>query len=451
MDINEKIGIKEKICFAFANMGNIPVTALVNSFLLIFYTNVVGLDPGACATLFLIARILDGVNDPIVGFLVDHFPNTKHGHFRVTLIIGSALCSLNYLLLWFGPMMVTSFKLGIAYISYLLLGILFPVMDISLNSLLPVMTYDAKERDKLSSLKGTIYLLGSLAVGVIGPLVIGDTAVSGGYVLLVAGAALIIFLFSFIGALGVKERVKAAPGQSYSIKDLYHIILKRPVFVTFLASLLYTTGSYVSSTVSSYNYTYIIGNFTMMSAISMVTVVAMFPGIILSGVLTKKIGKKYTYAIGLLACMCIPMLRLINVVSIPILVVTSALASCGAGIIVPQLYSIQADNTDYIELETGKRAEGAIASLSSFVTKCGMGLGGALPGYILAAAGFQKDAAVQTEGVKMAIITCCTWIPFVLAIIAVILFLTMYPLTKEKLKEQNQKIAEIRKQSNKGL
>ena len=47
MSSNEKIGLKEKISFAFANMGNIPVTALVNSFLLIFYTNVVGLDP-AC-------------------------------------------------------------------------------------------------------------------------------------------------------------------------------------------------------------------------------------------------------------------------------------------------------------------------------------------------------------------------------------------------------------------
>ena len=449
MSSNEKIGLKEKISFAFANMGNIPVTALVNSFLLIFYTNVVGLDPAACATLFLIARILDGVNDPIVGYVVDHFPNTKHGHFRVTLMIGSFLCALNYLLLWFGPMMATGFKLGIAYISYLLLGILFPVMDISLNSLLPVMTSDARERDKLSGLKGTIYLLGSLAVGVVGPLVIGDTSKSGGYIALVAGAAVIIFLFSFIGAWGVKERIKAAPGQSYSIKDLYRIITKKPVIVIFLASLLYTTSSYVSSTVSTYNYIYIIGDFSMMSAISMVTVVAMFPGIILSGILSTRIGKKYTYVIGLLACLCFPMLRLINVVSIPVLIISSALASCGAGIIVPQLYSIQADNTDYVELETGKRAEGAIASLSSFVTKCGMGLGGALPGYILAAAGFQKDAAVQTETVKSAIILCCTWIPFVLAIVAAALIITLYPLTKEKLEEQNRKITEIRARTEK--
>ena len=430
MSSNEKIGLKEKISFAFANMGNIPVTALVNSFLLIFYTNVVGLDPAACATLFLIARILDGVNDPIVGYVVDHFPNTKHGHFRVTLMIGSFLCALNYLLLWFGPMMATGFKLGIAYISYLLLGILFPVMDISLNSLLPVMTSDARERDKLSGLKGTIYLLGSLAVGVVGPLVIGDTSKSGGYIALVAGAAVIIFLFSFIGAWGVKERIKAAPGQSYSIKDLYRIITKKPVLVIFLASLLYTTSSYVSSTVSTYNYIYIIGDFSMMSAISMVTVVAMFPGIILSGILSTRIGKKYTYVIGLLACLCFPMLRLINVVSIPVLI-------------------IQADNTDYVELETGKRAEGAIASLSSFVTKCGMGLGGALPGYILAAAGFQKDAAVQTETVKSAIILCCTWIPFVLAIVAAALIITLYPLTKEKLEEQNRKITEIRARTEK--
>ena len=87
------------------------------------------------------------INDPLVGFIIDHLPTRKMGHFRPTLILGTILCSVNFLLLWFGPMLSTSGKLAIAYVSYILLGVLFPVMDISLNSLLPVMTEDMNYRN----------------------------------------------------------------------------------------------------------------------------------------------------------------------------------------------------------------------------------------------------------------------------------------------------------------
>lgn len=123
----DKVTLKEKISYVFVNLGNIPITTLISSYLLIFYTTVCGMNPAACATLFLIARILDGLNDPLVGFIIDHLPNTKYGHFRPSLIIGTILCSLNYLLLWFGPMMASAGKLAIAYVSYLLIGVLFPI------------------------------------------------------------------------------------------------------------------------------------------------------------------------------------------------------------------------------------------------------------------------------------------------------------------------------------
>lgn len=98
----DKIKFKEKLAYATVNFGNIPIMTIINGYLLIFYTNICGLSPAACATLFLIARILDGLNDPLVGFVIDHCPNTKFGHFRPTLIVGTILCSANFLMLWFG-------------------------------------------------------------------------------------------------------------------------------------------------------------------------------------------------------------------------------------------------------------------------------------------------------------------------------------------------------------
>ena len=73
----DKIKFKEKLAYATVNFGNIPIMTIINGYLLIFYTNICGLSPAACATLFLIARILDGLNDPLVGFVIDHLPNTK--------------------------------------------------------------------------------------------------------------------------------------------------------------------------------------------------------------------------------------------------------------------------------------------------------------------------------------------------------------------------------------
>ena len=154
----DKIKMREKLSFAMANFGNIPIMTLINGYLLIFYTNICGLSPAACATLFLIARFLDAINDPLVGFMIDHLPTRKMGHFRPTLILGTILCSVNFLLLWFGPMLSTSGKLAIAYVSYILLGVLFPVMDISLNSLLPVMTEDMNYRN--TSIVGLAAALG---------------------------------------------------------------------------------------------------------------------------------------------------------------------------------------------------------------------------------------------------------------------------------------------------
>lgn len=84
-------------------------------------------------------------------------------------------------------------KLAIAYVSYILLGVLFPVMDISLNSLLPVMTEDMKERNSLSSIKGLAYVIRALVIGVAAPLILGDTSNKQGYINLVLIMTAVIF------------------------------------------------------------------------------------------------------------------------------------------------------------------------------------------------------------------------------------------------------------------
>lgn len=439
--MNDKVTLKEKVCYAFANLGNIPIQTILGSYLLIFYTNVVGLSPASCATLFLVARVLDGLNDPFVGFAIDHIPTTKHGHFRPTLIIGTFLCSLNFLLLWFGPMMATSGKLIIAYITYLLIGVLFPVMDISLNSMLPVMTTDMDERNALSSLKGFVYMVGMFAINMIAPIIIGNTTEKDGYIRLILIATIVIVVFSVGGALGLKERVQAKAGnKQYGLKDLIKILGAKPVAVTFLSTLVYMVGVYVMNTTLAYFFTYIIGNLTLISIVSIVQLVALLPATIFVGVMIGKIGKKNSYICGLALIGIALLIRLIDVKNIPILMISTALSGFASGLCMPLTYGIQADNTDYIELKLGIHAEAAVAALSSFITKCGMGIGGAIPGYLLAVVGFDAAAQTQSPAVQSAIIGCAIVVPAILSIVGAIIFAIGYPLTKEKLEVQTSEI-----------
>lgn len=440
----DKIKMREKLSFAMANFGNIPVMTLINGYILIFYTNICGLSPAACATLFLIARFLDAINDPLVGFIIDHLPTRKMGHFRPTLILGTILCSANFLLLWFGPMLSTSGKLAIAYVSYILLGVLFPVMDISLNSLLPVMTEDMKERNSLSSIKGLAYVIGALVIGVAAPLILGDTSNKQGYINLVLIMTAVIFFFSIIGTMGVKERVKPQMENSYSVKELFKILSQKPVYITFLAVLLYSIGSNIVNAANTYFYTYIFEDLTLASIITLITCVTVFPATMVIGNLIGRFGKKKMYAIGLALAGLAPIIRLLDVRSIPLLIVSVLIAGIGAGFAAPLNYGIQADNTDYIEMSMGIRAEGAVASLSSFVSKCAMGIGGAIPGYLLQLAGFDSKAAVQNDDVINVIVLCVLILPAIVNVVAIVIFSKGYPITKEKLNEQTYLLREKR-------
>lgn len=440
----DKIKMREKLSFAMANFGNIPIMTLINGYLLIFYTNICGLSPAACATLFLIARFLDAINDPLVGFIIDHLPTRKMGHFRPTLILGTILCSVNFLLLWFGPMLSTSGKLAIAYVSYILLGVLFPVMDISLNSLLPVMTEDMKERNSLSTIKGLAYVIGALVIGVAAPLILGDTSNKQGYINLVLIMTAVIFFFSIIGTMGIKERVKPQMENSYSVKELFKILSQKPVYITFLAVLLYSIGSNIVNAANTYFYTYIFEDLTLASIITLITCVAVFPATMVIGNLIGRFGKKKMYAIGLALAGLAPIIRLLDVRSIPLLIVSVLIAGIGAGFAAPLNYGIQADNTDYIEVSMGIRAEGAVASLSSFVSKCAMGIGGAIPGYLLQLAGFDSKAAVQNDDVINVIVLCVLILPAIVNVVAIVIFSKGYPITKEKLNEQTYLLREKR-------
>ena len=445
-----EIKIGEKLSFAFVNIGNIPIMTLISTFLLIFYVDIVGLNLFAIAALFLIARVIDGIDDPISGYIIDHLPNTRWGRFRPYLIIGSLICSLNYILLWLGPSMATTGKLVIAYVSYILIGITFDFMDVPLNSMIPVMTTTIKDRNTLSGIKGLSYIIGILLISVIAvPIIELFTTPRDGYHFLIILTAIIVFGLTLVGTLGIKERVPQLKKEKYHLKDLYKIIGTRPVLASFVKNIFGNVGFACSTAMLIFFVTYVLGSPILYSIAILLFMIGAIIGAIISTPTAHRIGKKTLFVIGSFILGAIQVLILfIPSIQVSFILIALCIGGIGYGIGIAIAYGIAADNVDYVEWKQGYRTEAAIASLNSFVTKASMGIGSALAAFILAVTGYVPNVA-QTEQAIQGIYLGTFLLPGLLTIIGAIFFLFTFPLTKEKNQEITLELSKRREISNK--
>ena len=379
---------KERISYFIVNCGNIPIMTIVNAYLSIFYTDTLKMDAKVVGTMFLIARIFDGVNDPFIGYFIDRSPNSKFGKFRRTLIIGTILCTLNYAVVWMGPAYVPdSMKVLVAYISYMLLGVTFPVMDISLNSMLPVMTSDMGERNFLATLKNFAYGIGGGIFSLFIPLVLGkfNSSVTGYNVVNIIAMVMIVSC-SIGGILGVRQHVEPSKDSGYRFKDILKIVTMKPLVAFFIGGLIIQTGMVFIATSNAYFATYALGSIGKLSVLNLVAAVG-GPISLLALPAAKKIGKRKVYVYGMIAggLGCLVRLFAVNSQTSGLIAACVSTAIFNSGISFAQLlyYSIQADNIDYIDYKLGLRAEGIIAASTSMLTKICNGLGGAFTLYVL--------------------------------------------------------------------
>ena len=120
------------------------------------------------------------------------------------------------------------------------------------------------------------------------------------------------------------------------------------------------------------------------------------------------------------------------------------LATLGASAFNMLMWAFITDLIDHTEVKTGERNDATVYGLISFIRKLGKAIGGAITGYALTFIGYDSLASVQTEGVKEGIYALSTLFPGVCYIIAALLMIFVYPLTKKVVEENIEKLAKLR-------
>ena len=157
------VRVGEKVGYALGDVASNFFWKTFETFLLFFYTDVFGISAAAAGTMFLVTRIWDAVNDPIMGSIADR-TRTRFGRFRPYLLWGALPLAAAGVLTFTTPGLSGSGKLVWAYVTYVGMMMAYTAINIPYSALMGVVTADSQARTSLASFRFVGAFTGGLLV-----------------------------------------------------------------------------------------------------------------------------------------------------------------------------------------------------------------------------------------------------------------------------------------------
>lgn len=353
------------------------------SYLSYYLSSVLGLQEGFLLLITPLARIWDGINDPMMGTLVDN-TRTKHGKYRPWILIG-ALCNAVVLFLLFTSFGMSGLPLYIYIgVMYILWGMTNTMADIPYWSMVPSFTSEEKERNLVATIARTFSGIGQGIISILTPIICpllstGITDAKGysasGFSRWAGICGVALVFFALVCVLLTKEtNVVYGEKKKFSLKQIFTVIKNNDQLVVFIIfAMLSNAGWYLTSSTAVYYFTDTLGNSKLQSLFQTIGTVGSVLGLLVVPVLSKWFSKRTTYTISLstaivgYALMLItgPILKL-NVV---IMDVCYILASVGVSSMFVSQTIFLADIVDYGEYKNGERNESITFSMKGFLQK----------------------------------------------------------------------------------
>jgi GPH family glycoside/pentoside/hexuronide:cation symporter len=448
---SQNISLKEKIGYALGDTASNLFFQTFILFITIFYTDIFGISAKAVSVMFLITKIWDAVNDPMMGMIADR-TETRWGKFRPYILWFAIPFGLIGVLTFTTPNLSTTGRLVYAYVTYTLLMMLYTVINVPYSALMGVITSNARVRTIVSQFRFVAAFLGGLIVQysvlrMVQRFGKGNDALGWRLAMTILSVLAVILLF--ITFASTRERVKPPKGQKTRLKDdLRDLSKNKPWLMIGGATIFQLTYILIRTSCIMYYFTYFVQNQqvmlfgklysfsykSMVSAFFMAGSVVTIVGSILASWFSKVLGKRNTYA-GFLGASGIfaALFFFLKPNDVILMFVFQFLVSFALGPVSVLQWAMYTDTADYSELETGRRATGLVMSASLFALKFGVALGASILAWLLSVYGYQpnvQQTAQSLLGIRLAISVYAA-IPALIG--AGIMF--FYPLTNERMVE----------------
>lgn len=447
-------GIKDKVGYLLGDLGNDFSFQMAASYLMVFYTKVLGLAAGMVGTLFLAARLVDAFTDVGMGNLCDNAKQQRGGRFRPWVKRMAIPVALSSVLMYNYFVADWSYGAKMAYviITYILWGsICYTGINIPYGSMASVITGDAGERTSLSTYRTMGAMFAGVFVGIVTPMIVyvkdaeGNSVPDGMRFLLVAVVFAVFAIICYYCCYKMcQERIELPKVEKTDkntlFTDLKDLIKDRAFIAVMLGALLSLVANLSISSLNQYLFLDYFGNTGYIAAVSVISLVAMLLVAPFGGKITRKYGKKEAGAISLLLTAVIYILIYFFHIKNPVVyLIWLFFGYLAVGYYTVVTWAYLSDVIDNYQVQTGRRKDGTVYAVYSFSRKLGQALAGGIGGWALAIIGYNETAKVQTEAVRESIYAISMWIPAVSFLVGGLLLLFMYPLTRAKV-EKNQRI-----------
>ena len=433
-------GVKDEIGYVFGDMAGSFVNLFVDAYFLIFCTNVLGISAGWMGTLFLVARLWDAINDPIMGSFPDRWMIGKSGDkfkpwikiFMLPLALSGVLCFFNV------PLEGIALHAYVAF-AYVLYGMSYTGTSMPFGAMASVVSDDPIQRSKLSRARS----IGGTIVGIVGlsivPVVCFDKQSNilperFTLIAVIFGVLSIISYFVLLNFTQERIRQNSEKAEKFNYgKVLKATVHNRPligVMVATLGSMLFITGS---NQVRSYIFKEYYARTDVMSIISLATIpilVICFP---LVPKLVAKFGKKATLMAAIVSSTVFSVIPVVmEIKNVYIYSALVVLGTIGQTVFTMLIWALVTDCLDYSEWKFNERSDGSMYSLYTFSRKIGSTIASTGVSFGLAAIGFVSGSnVVQTAEAVNGIYFLVNIIPVVTCALELIGVGLIFNLNKE--------------------
>jgi GPH family glycoside/pentoside/hexuronide:cation symporter len=409
MDVKAaKLSIKEKVGYSLGDSAYNFYFQMAMMFMLFFYTDIFGISAAVVGTMFLVSRIWDAVNDPMIGAFADR-TETRWGKFRPWILFSAVPFAIAGILAFTTVDLSTVGKIVWAYVTYNLLMMSYTAGNVPYSSLMGVMTADSDERTGLNQVRFTFANLAMLLVqGFTLPLVgfLGKGDDAKGFMLTAAFFSVMVIVFLTTTFLSTKERIKPDPRQKTSIKqDLADLFTNRPWVIIFIMTVFIFVYWSLKGSIAVYYTKYFVDHDSLRAFLQnfglarspdadVVKIgysfynfsggVAMLIGLLFSKFFAVRFGKRDVFRFFLFLAACFTFVFVfLKPEQVFLQYLVTNLIQIFYGVTMPLLWAMVADVADFTEWKTRRRATAMTFAGILFALKLGLSFGSAIAGKLL--------------------------------------------------------------------
>ena len=371
-----------KVGYGSGDIAGNVVYALLAAFVMIYLTDIIGLNAGIVGTLIAISKIFDGISDVFFGAMIDK-TKTKMGKARPWMLYGYFGCAVCLAAIFCIPVdMGSTAQYAWFFIAYTLLNAgFYTANNIAYSSLTALITKNNSERVQMGSIRfmfafGTSMLIQAVTVGFVAKL-------GGG----AAAWRTVAIIYAIIGVISNTVSV-------LSVRELYSATLGMGIYFM----------------------KYVLGNDRLFGTFSWAINIPMIVGLLITPILVARLNGMYKlnivgYVIGTAGRLGVVIAGYMG--NIPLMLFFTAVAALGMSPLQGDMNALIATTSEYTRLKTGKKVDGTMYSCTSFGTKVGGGLGTAIAGWMLAASGYVQNAATQSQSCVNMLYIMYLWLPMI--------------------------------------